>query len=257
MVRHRWELRGDTARPVAPVRRLRLRVGRGATLCLLLGALAWICISLLFHPPNGGGERLGEVQLVPSAATGVASGPAAGPTDEKPGDGKDAPGGSPDVPSADTSAGSLVVHVAGAVKKPGVYTFPVGTRAATAVEEAGGLTAQADQSAVNLASVLNDGQQLLIPTTGDGRPAGAAGTGVPDSAGNPGAGAASAAVAVNVNTAPAAELESLPGVGPVMAAKIIDHRGRNGPFSSLSELDSVPGIGPAMMERLEGLVAFE
>lgn len=267
MVRHRWELRGDTAGPVVPARRLRLRVGRGATLCLLLGALAWICVSLLFHPASGAGQPLGEVELVPSAATETAGqagtakeeGTAGNAQPSEGAPGSDVAGGAQD-PAGDTAPGAaaeVVVHVAGAVKKPGVYTFPAGTRANTAVRKAGGLTHRADQSAINLASPLIDGQQLLIPSRGPRPPAGSAeppagGAGLP-SDGGPGAGAAGP---VNVNTASAAELEELPGVGPAMSAKIIDFRERNGPISSLAELDAVPGIGPAMMARLDGLVGF-
>lgn len=297
MVRHRWELREDVAAPHGSGRRLRLRLGRGATLCILLGAVAWIAASLLFHPASGGGALLGEVRLEPDRASGHGvSGPPEAPgvqTHEPPGSpaaqepappaqeppppgegtgggpaSAPPPGGLSGGPSPGSAPGSaaeesrtlLVVHVAGAVRKPGVYEFAPGTRAGTAVAAAGGLTADADAAAVNLAAPVADGTQLLIPVRGEA-PAAPPSGGEPSpgtrggTAGPPGGGAPGAAV--NINTATAAELDTLPGIGPVLAGSIVDFRQRNGPFASMAELDAVSGIGPAMMGKLEGLVAFQ
>ncbi|MET1034911.1 MAG: helix-hairpin-helix domain-containing protein [Arthrobacter sp.] len=294
MVRHRWELREDVAAPHGSGRRIRLRLGRGATLCILIGAVAWIAASLLFHPASGGGALLGEVRLEPDRAArhGVSGPPVApglqsqrppgspaaqdpAPPAEGTGGGRaSAPppdGGLSGVSSPGSAPGTapqesrtlLVVHVAGAVRKPGVYEFAPGTRAGTAVAAAGGLTADADAAAVNLAAPVTDGTQLLIPVRGEapavpppGGQGGQRSPGAPGGTAVPPGGAAPGA-AVNINTATAAELDTLPGIGPVLAGSIVDFRQRNGPFASMAELDAVSGIGPAMMGKLEGLVSFQ
>ncbi|WP_417235075.1 helix-hairpin-helix domain-containing protein [Arthrobacter sp.] len=251
MVRHRWELRTDPTPGRAGGVRFRFRMGRGAIMCLLFTAVIWIAASLLFHPPEGAGERLGAVQMDPSAATGTTTAqpsPAA-----TPGTGS----AQPSTPAPETAAGQtpaeIVVHVAGAVKRPGVYHFASGQRAGDAVRKAGGLTARAVASAVNLAAPLQDGEQLYLPTQDE----------VASSATAPGAAAPSAAAAdgggggaLDINTASATELEQLPGIGPALSARIVEFRTSNGPYASLDELDAVPGIGPAMMARLEPLVRF-
>ena len=135
----------------------------------------------------------------------------------------------------------IVVHVAGAVRKPGLYRLPEGSRVSDAVTRAGGATAGADTAAVNLAAPLADGRQVLIPS----RVVGAAG---------PAAGGSAAAAIVDLNSATAAELEALPGVGPVTAQKIVDHRTKHGAFASVDDLDAIPGIGAARVEQLRDLV---
>jgi competence protein ComEA len=143
--------------------------------------------------------------------------------------------------------------VAGAVKRPGVYELPAGTRAHEAVDAAGGLTGDANAGAVNLASPLTDGQQLYIPERGE--PVPSAGTG-PGGGGGSAAPGGGGAATVNVNTATSEDLQRLPGIGPALADRIIDFRQRNGPFGSLAELDAVSGIGPGVLARLEGMVSF-
>jgi competence protein ComEA len=144
------------------------------------------------------------------------------------------------VPAVREAAERVVVHVAGAVRRPGLYALAEGSRVADAVARAGGATAKADTAAVNLAAPLADGIQVLIPS----RVAGAA---------RPGAGVGTAAK-VSLSTATPAELDALPGVGPVTAQKILDHRARHGGFRSVDDLDAIPGIGPARIEQLRDLV---
>ena len=158
--------------------------------------------------------------------------------------GRSAAEASPAEPSvgevADTSA-TVVVSVVGSVARPGLVTVPSGARVASAVEAAGGLLAEADPASVNLAAVVTDGQQIVVRAPG-----------APGPADGPDAGAAPGGL-LNLNTASAAELDALPGVGPVLAQRIVDHRDQ-GPFTSVDELDDVPGIGPARAAELADLV---
>jgi len=143
-----------------------------------------------------------------------------------------------------TTQPSLVVHVVGAVRRPGLYRLPAGSRVADAVARAGGATRKADTALVNLAAPLADGVQIAVPRRGATAAAGAGSAG--------GAGGV-AAGPVHLNSATAADLDSLPGVGPVTAQKIIDYRQQHGPFTALDDLDAIPGIGPARIEQLRGL----
>ncbi|MCC6223910.1 MAG: ComEA family DNA-binding protein [Thermoleophilia bacterium] len=140
-----------------------------------------------------------------------------------------------------TEAAPLVVHVVGAVRRPGIYRLPEGSRVADAVERAGGATRRAELGLVNLAAPLVDGQQVLVPRRGAGGPAT---SGAPGGAPSP----------LSLSTATLEQLDGLPGVGPVTAQRILDHRERHGPFASVDELDAVPGIGPARLEQLRELV---
>ncbi len=150
-------------------------------------------------------------------------------------------------PSPEASPG-VVVDVVGQVNAPGLLTLPDGSRVADAVTAAGGATAGAELSAVNLARLLVDGEQLRIPAPGEVvAPAPAAVTGA-------GPAGVSADGLVNLNTADSATLETLPGVGPALAGRILDWRESNGAFASVDELDEVTGIGPAMLAKLRDLV---
>lgn len=142
--------------------------------------------------------------------------------------------------------GPVVVHVAGAVLRPGVQRLPAGSRVIDAVDAAGGLSPDADASRVNLAAELIDGSQVYVPAVGEVVPAAVGGSTEP---GNDGSGGI-----IDLNTADAALLESLPGVGPATAAAIIDHRERNGPFASVEGLLEVRGIGEAKLAQLRDLV---
>lgn len=142
------------------------------------------------------------------------------------------------VPEAGAPA-SVFVHVSGAVAAPGLYVLDQGARVVDAVAAAGGFAAEADHAAVNLARPVSDGEQLHVPAVGAG-PAPATES--------PGDGR------VNLNTADTAALDTLPRIGPAMAARIIEWRDANGRFTSVEDLLSVPGIGDKMLEALRDLV---
>ena len=143
---------------------------------------------------------------------------------------------------------TLIVDVAGWVRKPGVFEFQPGDRVIDAVERAGGARDNADLTLLNLAAPLVDGQQILVPKKGS-QPSGAT-TGSTGTTGTPG----TTGTLVNINTADEAALETLNGVGPVLAASIIAYRTEHGPFTSVDQLDEVSGIGPATMEDLRSQV---
>jgi competence protein ComEA len=128
----------------------------------------------------------------------------------------------------------MVVHVAGAVERPGVYRLPAGSRVTDAVKRAGGFAHGANQDAINLAARLSDGQQVVVP--------------------GPGATAASAAGGqsgpISLGSATAEQLDQVEGIGPVTAQKIIEFRDQHGGLSSIDQLDEVDGIGPATMQTL-------
>src|SRR3954451_8629779 len=139
--------------------------------------------------------------------------------------------------------GALVVHVAGAVRRPGVYRLRAGARVADAVRRAGGARRRADLSAVNLASELQDGRQVLVPRR---LAAGAVAAPVAGTAATPGV----PAQPIDLNTATLEQLDTLDGVGPATAQKIIDYRTDHGGFGSVDELDQVSGIGEKRLAAL-------
>jgi competence protein ComEA len=143
--------------------------------------------------------------------------------------------------------GAVVVHVAGAVRNAGVYRLRAGARVNDALARAGGATPRADLSQVNLAAKVEDGRQVLVPrrvATPAAAPAAPTGTAAP---GQP-------TVAVNLNTATLEQLDTLPGVGPATAQKILDYREQHGGFGSVDELGEVPGIGDVRLAALRDLV---
>lgn len=154
--------------------------------------------------------------------------------------------------SGSAPAGPVVVHVAGAVVRPGLVTLPGGGRVADAVQAAGGLRPDADPDRLNLAAPVRDGERVAVPVVGQPLPAAAVGPG-DGVAGGSGADGAPAAP-VDLNTADAAELEHLPGVGPATAAAIVAHREASGPFRSVDDLLDVRGIGDAKLEALRAAV---
>ena len=142
----------------------------------------------------------------------------------------------------------IAVHVVGAVQQPGVYHLAAGSRGDDAVRLAGGATSQADLKQVNLAAVLVDGQQLLIPRIGERIPNNSVPNTVPNAPRN------GIPTLIDINQATVADLDRLPGIGPSTARAIVDHRTRNGPFASVDDLLAVRGIGPAKLAELRALV---
>ena len=154
-------------------------------------------------------------------------------------------------------AGAIVVHVAGAVAKPGVVQVPSGSRVYEAVAAAGGSTPAADLNRLNLAAVVEDGQKIYVPQPGETMPSDASGASSGGAAGGGGASDGSTAAGggkTNLNTAGVEELDALPKVGPVLAQRIVDWRKEHGPFKTVEELDAVDGVGPKMLETLLPLV---
>ena len=148
-----------------------------------------------------------------------------------------------------TTAAPVVVDVVGAVRRPGLYRLAQGTRIADAVARAGGATPKADLALINLAAPLADGEQVVVPRRGSAAPGAVGGASGSDASG------AAPAGPVHLSTATLEQLDSLPGIGPVTAQKILDYRQKQGAFTSVDELDAVPGIGPARLDQLEDLVA--
>jgi competence protein ComEA len=138
--------------------------------------------------------------------------------------------------SLDGQAGDLIVDVAGAVRDPGVYRLPAGSRVDDAVRRAGGPTAKAELEAVNRAARLADGQQVVVPQR---LPAGAVATAA---AGEEGP--------ISLGTATVDQLDTIEGIGPVTAQKIVEFRDQHGGLASVDQLDQVSGIGPATMDSL-------
>lgn len=146
---------------------------------------------------------------------------------------------------ADGGGGQVTVHVAGAVRRPGVYRLHSGARVNHAVRLAGGALPRADLTQVNLAQEVEDGRQIIVPLK---LPAAAAG-------GSAGGGVAAVpAGPINLNTATLEQLDTLDGIGPLTAQKILDYREEHGGFGNVEELDQVPGIGEATMAALRDKV---
>lgn len=222
-----------------------------AVAAVVVAVLAW-----------AGGRALapGAAAVPPAASSTAADRPSRGE-----------PGTGPAGDSADgvsvsrAPAAALVVHVAGAVRRPGVYRLKDGDRIGDAVKRAGGGTAKANLDAVNLAAKARDGVQILIPrkqpgggvatAAGAGAPAGA-GAGAAPAGAVPAAapGAPAAGAPIDLNTATAEQLDTLDGVGPATAAKILQYRAEHGPFRSVDDLEQIPGIGPKKMAAMRARV---
>jgi competence protein ComEA len=139
--------------------------------------------------------------------------------------------------SIEGQGGDLVVDVTGAVRRPGVYRMPAGSRVNDAIARAGGAGPRAELEAINLAARLADGQQVVVPERVPGGVAAATG-------------AAAAEGPISLGTATAEQLEEIDGIGPVTAGAIVEFRDEHGGLSSVEQLDQVSGIGPATMESL-------
>ncbi len=150
-----------------------------------------------------------------------------------------------------SSAAEVYVDVDGAVVRPGVYRLKDGARVSQAIDAAGGLTAEADVTGLNRASKITDGQKIYVPTVGEQQAAAAVG-GADSAAVASGAGSSSGLV--NINTASAAELQTLSGIGPSMAQSIIDERTQNGAFASVDDLMRVSGIGEKKLAKIKDCI---
>jgi competence protein ComEA len=141
------------------------------------------------------------------------------------------------------AAKPVVVDVAGAVRRPGLYRLRSGSRIDDAIAAAGGATAKAQLDTVNLAAPVADGEQVVVPSRGAG-----GAVAPPSSVGS------TPSAPLDLNTATAEQLDALPGIGPVTAQKILDYRQAHGAFQTVDELEGVPGIGPGRLSQLKGLV---
>ncbi|MFV0260727.1 MAG: helix-hairpin-helix domain-containing protein [Acidimicrobiales bacterium] len=209
--------------------------------------------------------------VVTAAAVTVAVGvwlgrpPPVGPVDAAiPVAASGSPGSAPPVPPSALSVPSseppaepevLTVHMAGAVHRPGVVLLQPGSRVVDAIDAAGGATPEADLDLLNLAAPVADGIQIRVPVAGETVVGPAAPGSVPTGSEPAGASGADGAP-VNLNTATAAELETLPGIGPTRAEEIIRWRDEHGPFRGADQLLDVPGIGPATLERLADRITW-
>jgi len=215
----------------------------------LLGLVATVVILVMVVPPawsalaGSGGGAAPEATL-PRAGEGVTATTTGGEVG--------VPAGTATTASA---SGPVVVHAAGAVVEPGVYELPAGARVDDLVVAAGGLAPDADADRVNLALPLVDGERVYVPAVGEAvvpeapGPSGDGATGEPTDAGGA-AGGGAAGAPVDVNTADLAALEELPGIGPVTAQAIVDHRAEHGLFASVDDLLAVNGIGEAKLAQL-------
>ena len=145
------------------------------------------------------------------------------------------------VAAAPVAQRKVLVHVVGAVREPGLYRLRDGDRVADAIERAGGAAPKADLAGVNLAAPVVDGTQVVVPARGAARS-------------SPGGATGADAGPVSLSSATVEELDTLPGIGPVTAEKIVAWRDAHGPFRSVDDLDAVPGIGPTRIEQLRELV---
>ncbi|MFE5942279.1 helix-hairpin-helix domain-containing protein [Streptomyces sp. NPDC056480] len=156
-------------------------------------------------------------------------------------------------PGSGAGGARVIVDVGGKVRRPGVLTLPAGSRVADALRAAGGAKPDADLTGLNRARVLFDGEQILVGLPG--MPAGGSGLGSGGGSGSGGgAGGGLPAVPLSLSTATVEQLDTLPGVGPVLARHIVDHRAEHGGFRSVGELREVNGIGERRFAELERLV---
>ena len=200
-------------------------IDKGRLVTYAAVGLLLLAIALRLHAHGGGGGPPATVSLAPA---GGARAPAA---------------------ATPAPVRELWVDVAGAVRRPGLYKLPAGSRLAVAVERAGGVSRRGDEAGVNLASPLHDGQQVIVPRRGAAGAAASAGAG-----GGWRGGAAGTSGPVSLGQATEAQLETLDGIGPALAGRILEYRRQHGGFRSIDELKEVSGIGDKRFEALRGSV---
>ncbi|MFC9918893.1 helix-hairpin-helix domain-containing protein [Agromyces binzhouensis] len=230
-----------TVEPPDPLARLdgararpRSRVAVGAAVVLFVVAVA---VSAMLSFGAGGGGSQGEVARVEADGAGSAA-PGAGARAD----------GDPPATGATGAMPTILVHVLGAVAEPGIVELRAGARVVDAIGAAGGLVGDADPGGVNLARVLVDGEQFVVPREGEVPPPAAGSADGSTLAGSGGR--------VSINGADAAALDTLPRIGPALAQRIIDWRESNGPFTDVSQLMEVAGIGDAVYSGLVDLVSL-
>ena len=205
----------------------------GVAAVAVVGVLAVVAL----RAPAGPAPRL-TLPVAGAAATPATAGAGAG-------------GGAATGAGAGAGTGLATVHAAGAVVSPGVYALPAGARVADLLLAAGGALPEADLDRLNLAARVSDGDRVYVLRKGETADSAVAGPGPAASAS---AGGSAATGPIDLNTATAEQLDTLPGVGPATAQAIITYRSRHGRFRSVTELLEVPGIGPAKLEAVRALV---
>ncbi len=214
----------ENLEPVEPPPQVGLRP---VLLAVLLTSLAWIVIGglllLRWRQPQ---SRAFEIQPPPATST----------------------------PQPSPTPAPLLVEVDGAVEHPGLYELPPGSRIEQALAAAGGLTRQADPRSLNLAQSLQDGMKIYAPAQGETPPPAPAPSG---SAAGQTDSAVETTFPLNINQASEAELQTLPGIGPVTAQAIIAHREANGPFDSVERIVDVKGIGAGTLEKIRALITVQ
>ena len=163
-----------------------------------------------------------------------------------------APAGEPIILQPAPTEAPIAVHVIGAVVRPGLYKFPGGARVQDAIDAAGGILATANVDTLNLAALIEDGQQLAIPFQDGAGPADDTSLDLPGATEEPVDN--SQTDLIDINTATLEELDSLPGIGPTTAQKIIDYRDQNGPFFVIEDIMNVSGIGPSTFDNIKDLI---
>lgn len=244
-------IRNQSSASHVPGRRgpfLRWRLGLKAA--LLVGAVALLCGAWFWWQVSAGRpEVLPLSEATPSTSSAPAGASVENPEVAAPGKESSSPG----------QSGAAIVHVAGAVARPGIVELPPGSRVHDAIAAAGGGAPGADLDRLNLAAVVVDGQKIYVLRQGEALPAESGGTGAGENGGSAAGGASSSSAGgkTNLNSAGIEELGALPKVGPVLAQRIVDWRKEHGPFTSIEELDAVDGVGPKMLETLLPLVSVE
>jgi competence protein ComEA len=208
-------IRGSEARHIpAPRVRLRLSLGAGVVLLVVAAAVAVLITA-----------------LAPRAVTAAATSPRVVSKVAA-------------VAAEPSTASGALVHVVGQVRHPGLYELPAGDRIVDAITAAGGFTSAADESALDLAQVIQDGQQIVVGKKGAAL-----------TAADPTGGAAAPGALVDINTADLTQLETLDGIGPALAQRILDYRSAHGSFASVGDLQNVTGIGPKKYAAIKASVS--